>query len=60
MMNKNLFWMIFYTRKKNPTKSLHIFIIGVARTGKMYVLLMCIIQNMLQYYIKEITNVEQK
>jgi hypothetical protein len=26
----------------------------------MYVLLMCIIQNMLQYYIKEITNVEQK
>jgi hypothetical protein len=56
-MNKELLWMIFYIRKKNPTKSLHNFLIGGAWIKKTYTL-MCIKQNMLQYYIKETTNVD--
>jgi hypothetical protein len=54
-MNKKLLLMISYI--KNPTKSFHIFLTSGARTRKMFTF-MCIIQNMSQYYTKQITNAD--
>jgi hypothetical protein len=48
---------ILYQKIKNLTKPFHIFLIGGVRIGKMFTF-MCIIQNMLQYYIKQITYVD--
>jgi hypothetical protein len=48
---------ILYQKIKNPTKPFHIFLIDGVGTGKMFTL-MCIIQNMLLYYTKQITNVD--
>jgi hypothetical protein len=42
---------------KKLTKAFHIFLTCGARTWKTFTL-MCIIQNMLRYYIKPITNVD--
>jgi hypothetical protein len=47
---------IFYQKIKNLTKPFHKFLIGGAKIRKFFPF-MCIIQNMLQYYIKQITNV---
>ncbi len=55
-MNKELLLMISYTKSKT-TKPFHIFLIGGARTRKTFTL-MCIIQNMLWYYTKQVTNVD--
>jgi len=44
---------MLHKKSKHPTKSLHIFLIGGASTRKTFTL-MCIIQNMLQHYIRNI------
>jgi hypothetical protein len=50
--------MILYIKnKKYLSKPLHIFLTGGTRIGKTFTL-MCIIQNMLRYYIKDISNVD--
>jgi hypothetical protein len=48
---------ILYQKIKSPPKPFHIFLIGGIGTRKMFTF-MCIIQNMLQYYTKQITNVD--
>jgi hypothetical protein len=48
---------ISYQKVKNLTKPFHIFLIGGARARKTFTF-MCIIQNMLRYYTKQITNVD--
>jgi len=48
---------ISYQKVKNLTKPFHIFLIGGARARKTFTL-MCILQNMLRYYTKQITNVD--
>jgi hypothetical protein len=48
---------ILYQKMKNPTKPFHICLTSGVGTRKM-VSLMCIIQNMLQYYTKQITIVD--
>ncbi len=48
---------IVYKTNKYHSKPLCVFLIGGAWTGKFFTL-MCIIQNMLRYYIKDITNVD--
>ncbi len=45
-----------YKKNKYPTKTLHIFLISAVGTKKTFTL-MCIIQNMLQYCIKETIDV---
>ncbi len=47
---------ILYQNIKNLTKPFHFFLTSGAETRKTFTL-MCIIQKMLQYYIKQITNV---
>jgi hypothetical protein len=42
---------IIHKKHKYPSKSLHIFLIEGVGVGKIFTL-MCIIQNMLRYYIK--------
>jgi hypothetical protein len=49
--------MISYTKKSKTTKPFHIFLTSGARTRKTFTL-MCIIQNMLRYYTKQVTNVD--
>jgi hypothetical protein len=44
---------IIYQKIKNLTKPIHIFFIGGARIKKTFIL-MCIIQNILQYYTKQL------
>jgi len=56
MNNLSIFYDILYQKIKNLTKPFHKFLIGGAKTRKNFTF-MCIIQNMLQYYIKQITNV---
>jgi hypothetical protein len=41
----------------DPWKPLHLFLIGGVGMRKTFTL-MCIIQSMLQYYIKQMTNVD--
>jgi len=48
---------ILYKKTKQPNKPLHIFLTRGVKTGKIFTF-MCIIQNMLQYYIKQIINVD--
>jgi len=48
---------IIYKKHKYPLKTLHIFLIGHVGIGKIFTL-MCIIQNMLRYYIRDISNVD--
>jgi hypothetical protein len=57
MMNKKLLWMNFIQEKQKSNKTITFFLTKGARTRKMYTL-MCIIQNMLQYYKIEITDVD--
>jgi hypothetical protein len=47
---------ILYKKNKNSTKPFHIFLVRGVSIGKPFTLT-CIIQNMLQYYINQITNV---
>jgi ERCC4-related helicase len=44
---------ILYNKTKHPNKSLHIFWTRGVEIGKTFTF-MCIIQNMLQYYIRQI------
>ncbi len=48
---------ILHWKKINPLKPLHLFLTRGTWRGKTCTF-MCIIQNMLQYYIKQITNVD--
>jgi len=48
-----------YLKKQTFIKPLHIFLIGGVNTKKTFTF-MCIMQNMLQYYIKQISNVDFK
>ncbi len=48
---------IIHKKHKYPSKPLHIFLIEAATIGKTFTLV-CIIQNMLRYYIKNIPNVD--
>jgi hypothetical protein len=48
---------ILYQKIKSPTKAFHIFLTCDVGIWKMFTL-MCIIQNILRYYIKYITNVD--
>jgi hypothetical protein len=46
---------ILYQKIKNPLKQFHIFLTSGVRIGKTFTF-MCIIQNLLRYYTKQITN----
>jgi hypothetical protein len=48
---------ILHWKNKYPLEPLHLFLTRGTWRGKTCTL-MCIIQNMLQYYIKQITNVD--
>jgi hypothetical protein len=48
---------ILYQKIKNAAKPFHIFLIGGVGARKAFTLV-CIIQNVLQYYTKQITNVD--
>jgi hypothetical protein len=45
---------ILYKKNKNPKKILHVFLIGGARTWKMYILLMCVIQTCYNITLKKL------
>jgi hypothetical protein len=51
MEQKDIVDDMLHKKSKHPTKSLHIFLIGGTRKN---FTLMCIIQNMLQHYIRNI------
>ncbi len=48
---------ILYKKTKHLNKPLHIFLTRGVETRKTFTF-MCIIQNMLQYYIRQIINVD--
>ncbi len=55
--DKKLLLMIFYTKKSKTLQNHFIFFNMWLRIGKTFTF-MCIIQNMLRYYTKKITNVD--
>jgi hypothetical protein len=50
---KNIVYDILHKKNKHPTKPLHLFLTRGVGIG-FFLILMCIIQNMLQYYIKNL------
>jgi hypothetical protein len=57
MKNKELLLMIFYFLKKKPIKTFTFFFTKGIGTRKTFTI-MCIIQSMLQHYIKEMIGVD--
>ncbi len=57
-MNKKLLLMIFYTKFQKTLQNHFIYFLTSGVGTRKTFTLMCIIQNMLRYYIKQITNVD--